>query len=153
MGRAAKRKKQNLKQQREVLHQVECKLPNYHSTVEELQKIPAVAKLFDKMDRLPPTKCSLSPSALELFQSFEKLATGCLERDSDEIARQFWAAAPAIALDVAKTLHIINSLAVGDTVPTVISRRSLEHGIELAYHNFSSGEWRVVSSGLATQPS
>ena len=93
----------------------------------------------------------LSASALELFQSFEKLATGCHERESDEIARQFWAAAPAIALDVAKTLHIINSLAVGDTVPTVISRRSLEHGIELAYRNFTSGEWRVVPSGMATE--
>ena len=64
-----------------------------------------------------------------------------------------WAAAPAVALDIAKTLHIINALAVNDTVGAVISRKSLENGIALAYQNLTSGNWRVVPNEMTTQSS
>ena len=63
-----------------------------------------------------------------------------------------WAAAPAVALDIAKTLHIINALAVNDTVGAVISRKSLENGITLAYQNLTLGNWRVVPNEIAIEP-
>ena len=45
------------------------------------------------------------------------------------------------------SLHIINGLAVGDVVPPVIDRKSVEHGIEIAHYNLTSGEWRIPPLG------
>lgn len=151
MGRAAKRKKQNVKQQQQASYEIQFQQANYGSTVEELEKIPAIAQMFDKMERLPQTDCYLSPQALELFESFEKLTKKYIQLEVDEIARQVWASAPAVALDIAKALHIINCLASCDTVAAVISRESLEHGIALAYQNLTSGNWRVVPTKMATE--
>ncbi len=151
MGRAAKRKKQNVKQKQSASYEIQYQQQSSDYTVEQLQKIPTIAKLFDKIERLPQINCYLSPQALELFESFEQLTKRCLQSEVDEAARQVWAAAPAVALDIAKALHIINALAVNDTVGTFISRESLENGIALAYQNLTSGNWRVVPNEIATE--
>lgn len=151
MGRAAKRKKQNVKQKQSASYEIQYQQQSSDYTVEQLQKSPTIAKLFDKIERLPQTNCYLSPQALELFQSFEQLTKRCLQSEVNESARQVWASAPAVALDIAKALHIINALAVNDTVGAFISRESLENGIALAYQNLTSGNWRVVPNEIATE--
>ena len=151
MGRAAKRKKQNVKQKQSASYEIQYQPPSSDYTVEQLQKSPTIAKLFDKIEHLPQINCYLSPQALELFESFEQLTKRCLKSEVDEAARQVWAAAPGVALDIAKTLHIINALAVNDTVGEAISRKSLENGITLAYQNLISGNWRVVPNEIATE--
>ena len=42
---------------------------------------------------------------------------------------------------------------MNDTVDAVISRKSLENGITLAYQNLTSGNWRVVPNEIATESS
>lgn len=145
MGRAAKRKNQkpNFKRQQEV--QIPRNLEErYRPIVKELWNIPAVAEVFNKVKLLPPIDYSLEPEALELLHALEKLAIGRYRLEPNEKTRQAWADIPTVALEMAVNLHIINWLAAGDIVPEVISRKSLELGIELAYHNLTSGEWRVA---------
>ncbi len=159
MGHAAKRKNQkhDFKRQQKLepqkrLIQLPRNLDERHRPmVEALWNIPAIAELFNKVKRLPPIDYSLSPDALDLIQAFEQLASRRYQMETDETLRQAWADAPAIALEMATNLHMINWLAVGDKVPQVISRKSLEHGIELAHHNLTSGEWRVAPFGMAIE--
>ena len=149
MGRAAKRKNQkpNFKRQQEV--QIPRNLEErYRPIVKELWNIPAVAEVFNKVKLLPPIDYSLEPEALELLHALEKLAIGRYRLEPNEKTRQAWADIPTVALEMAVNLHIINWLAAGDIVPEVISRKSLELGIELAYHNLTSGEWRVAPFGM-----
>jgi hypothetical protein len=152
MGRAAKRKKQNVKQKQSASYEIQYQQQSSDYEVEQLQKIPTIAKLFDKIERLPQINCYLSPQALELFESFEQLTKRCLQSEVNEFARACLGSCTCrCARDIAKTLHIINALAVNDTVGAFISRESLENGIAIAYQNLTSGNWRVVANEIATE--
>ena len=105
MGRAAKRKKQNVKQKQSASYEIQYQQQSSDYTVEQLQKSPTIAKLFDKIERMPQINCYLSPQALELFESFEQLTKRCLQSEVDEVARQMWAAAPAVAQETLLKLY------------------------------------------------
>ena len=105
MGRAAKRKKQNVKQKHSASYEIQYQQQSSDYAVEQLQKSPTIAKLFDKIARMPQTNCYLSPQALELFESFEKLTKRCLQFEVTESARQVWAAAPAVAQETLLKLY------------------------------------------------
>ena len=57
MGRAAKRKKQNVKQKQSASYEIQYQQQSSDYTVEQLQKSPTIAKLFDKIERMPQTNC------------------------------------------------------------------------------------------------
>ncbi len=155
MGQAAKRKKQrqqiNLKQESGTC-KPEIQLPSnlderHRTVVEALWSIPVVAEILDKIKRLPAVDYLLASDAEALFHTFEKFAASCYQLETNPMLKKAWADAPTIALENAMSLHIINCLAVGDVVPQVIERKSVEHGIEIAHYNLTSGEWRIPPLG------
>jgi len=158
MGQAAKRKKQrpriNGKPEfatKKSSEQLPTNLDDRHRlAVESLWNLPEMAELLDKVKHLPKVEYSLSSSALALFQAFEKLAASRYQLEGDRIQQQAWADAPAVALKIAMTLHVINYVAVGDVVPTVICEKSLSHGIQLAHCDLTSAP--RINSDIMVKP-
>lgn len=150
MGRASRAKKlRRAGKQSNRTVQLPLNLDESHRPmVEALWQIPALVAVFDKVERLPEMQYYLSISACELFEALEVLVKGRLKLEPDENVRQAWVELPAVAVEMAISLHTLNSLSVSDTVPEEISRTSLEHGIQLAFNNMISGQQRVSPQGI-----
>ena len=154
MGRAsrAKKSKQALVASKKAV-ELPQNLNSRHLTMsEQLRQIPEFVAIFNKMDCLPPMDFFLSPAAAEIFETFYKQARKISGFQIDEQMRQAWMDLPVVAVEMAMSLHVLNSLAVGDSVPEEINRTSLEHGIEIAFNNFVFDEQRILPLGSINFP-
>lgn len=122
------------------------------SIVESLLSEPKFATIVKKIQQLPALNYKLSEDARHLLRAFEcAVAAKILDKDSpDEQEQEILFDLPALAVKNAVMLHIINSMAAGDTVSTIISKLMLQHGIELACYNRTLGDLRVKSSDMPT---
>lgn len=106
--------------------------------VEALHEVPELSDLFKKLSGLPAMDCRLEPEAQALFRALEEFAIAQVRLQKNPKAQQAWLDLPSLAGESALSIHVVNALYSGDSVPSEVNRSTLKTAIKTAYRILAS---------------